>query len=211
LTSTLCPLEHRSKKSRQPGVDVCEWHAKRTETALLDLPNVHDLLALQLNPTSSQRANIQASKNPGLNLDPRVIECRSDIRNVLSTWCRHGVDEGPFVTLPPDDVAWICGWLQQRLDWYLAQSFGHAFVLDVIGPWETGRRLLDPNPVRRFPVGPCPKCTGVLVAELRPADDLLPPFVVCDRSPLDDDGEPAHKWTADRWMHLGRTIREVQP
>lgn len=208
MTETLCPLGHRQDKTRQPGLDVCQWHAERVRKALHDLPKLHDLLALQLNPTSTNSANVTASKNPGLNLDPRVVTCRSDIRNVLSTWCRVGVEEGPFDQLPPDDVGWICGWLTQRLDWYLAQRFGHQFVLDIVSPWETGRRLLDPNPVRRFPVGPCPSCTGVLIAELRPADDLLPPFVVCDRSPLDEQGEPTHKWTADRWMHLGRIIRE---
>ena len=210
MTNTLCPLEHRQEKTRKPGLDVCQSHADRCRKALQDLPGVYFLLAQQLNPTSSAGAKVTASKNPGLDLDPRVVTCRADITNILSTWCRTGVEDGPFQELPPDDVGWMSAWLLQRLDWFLAQRFGHAFVLDVVGPWETGRRLLDPNPVRRFPVGPCPSCTGVLIAELRPADDLLPPFVICDRSPVDDQNEPTHKWTADRWMHLGRQIREVQ-
>ena len=61
-----------------------------------------------------------------------------------------------------------------------------------------------------FQVGPCPECTGTLIAILRPHDSLLPHEIICDSSPTDDAGKLVHSWTADRWLTLGRQIRRLE-
>jgi len=205
--TTICRLEHRKPAQQEPGLDVCAWHADRTKRALQQLPTLYSDLETILNPSGKATTTVAVTPDPGIKLDHRVVTCRTDIRASLTTWTRVGIEEGPWDTWPQDHIPGICQWLRTRCDWYLAQPFGHQFVLDVTGPWETGLRLLDPNPVRRFAVGPCPQCTGTLIANLRPADDLLPAIVICDNTPIDDEGQPEHQWTADRWLHMGRLVK----
>ena len=50
-------------------------------------------------------------------------------------------------------------------------------------------------------------CAGILIAQIRPKDSLLPHDVTCHLSPADEEtGELLHSWPADRWMTLGRKV-----
>ena len=202
-----CTLVHAEPAESVIG-RLCRWHATRARKAVESIPQAYYSLAAKLQPTGGTLGSIAApSRDPGLNLDHRVVCCRSDMRNTTSTWARVVIEERQ-VTAPQDDIGHVCAFLSAHLDWSLRQPWGHQHALDLIGVWETGRSLLDPNPVRRFAVGPCPECSGMLIAYLRPQDSLLPHEVVCDISPV-EDGFPTHAWTADKWLTLGRKIRRI--
>jgi len=203
-----CPLLHAEPAESIVG-RLCRWHARRASTACQEIPQAYYSLAARLQPTGGTLGSIAApSHDPGLNLDHRVVCCRSDMRNTTTTWARVVVEERQ-VHAPQDTIGHVCAFLSAHLDWSLRQPWGHQHALDLIGVWETGRSLLDPNPVRRFAVGPCPEyCSGTLIAYLRPQDSLLPAEVVCDQSPV-EDGFLTHAWTADKWLTLGRKIRRL--
>lgn len=203
-----CPLVHAEPAESTVG-RLCRWHATRARKAVESIPQAYYALATRLQPTGQGLGSIPThTMDPGLNLDHRVVACRSDMRNTTSTWARVVIEERQ-VTAPQDDIGHICAFLSAHLDWSLRQPWGHQHALDLIGVWETSRSLLDPNPVRRFAVGPCPEyCSGTLIAYLRPQDSLLPHEVVCDQSPV-EDGFPTHAWTADKWLTLGRKIRRL--
>lgn len=202
---TLCPLEHDPPVIARNV--VCEDHERRTRRALNDLPKIHTQLATILQPhTTNNTGKITTTPSPGLALDPRVVQCRTDIDTILRAWT------GPDITcqwntIPEPTIPGRATWLRLRLPILLRAHYAPAFVLDITSPFETANRLLDPNPTRVFPVGPCPVCDGTLIAQLRPADPLLPAHVTCNTSPLTETGEPEHSWTADRWLILGRMIR----
>ena len=202
-----CPLVHDEPAESIVG-RLCRWHARRARTATDQIAETYYALATRLQPTGGDLGSIAApSRDPGLSLDHRVVQCRSDMRNATTTWARVVIEERE-VTYPADDIGHVCAFLSLHLDWSLRQPWGHQHALDLIGVWETGRSLLDPNPVRRFEVGQCPECSGTLIAHLRPQDSLLPAEIVCDASPV-EDGFQLHAWTADKWMTLGRKIRRL--
>jgi hypothetical protein len=209
--SALCPLVHDHDAEVERTLAVCRSHHRQASLALSELPGLHASLTHRLITSGTGLTGMpHGSTDPGISLDHRVVQVRSDIRNVLTTWARHVVDERQ-VRPPVDMLANIALFVGSHLSWLLEQDYGPAFALDVIGPWETARMLMQPNPSRAFAVGGCPDCDGTLIAVLRPQDSLLPHEVVCDASPFDEDGTPLHHWTADRWLTLGRKIRRPHP
>jgi hypothetical protein len=212
--TSLCPLVHDQDAETDRGLAVCRAHARATQSAVMQLPGLHGDLTYRLITTGASLTGMPhaPSKDPGISLDHRVVQCRSDIANVLSTWARHVVEERQ-VHPPTDRIYAISLFLGGHVTWLLSQAYGPAFCLDMVGPWETAKRLIHPNASRAFNVASCPEegCTGTLVALLRPQDSLLPAQVTCDCSPADEDGTLLHSWTADKWLTLGRKIRRIEP
>lgn len=209
----LCPLSHRNDEERDaaPGLNVCRWHTTRTERALEQIPALYSALERRLVSTGATNLSglPSGSTDPGLNLNHRVVQCRTDMRTNLTTWARVAVEERSMTT-PPDHMPTIAAFILAQIDWYLSQRWAKQFVNDTLDDWTLARALNDPNPVRMIEVGPCPDCDGQLTARIRPADSLLPHDVTCDQSPLNDDGQPLHSWTADKWLTLGRKITRLE-
>lgn len=206
--STLCQVEHDKPKRAIEPLLVCTWHADRTLKAVTELPDLYHQLEERLTTTGGSLTGLPSgSKEPGINLNHRVAQCRTDIRANLTTWARVVIEER-HMTYPDDTVPAIARFLARQLDWCLAQPYTKQLVNDLLDDWATAQRLNDPNRVRSFNVGPCPEhgCEGTLVARIRSKDVLLPSDVTCDLSPEDDDGNLTHIWPADRWMTLGRRI-----
>jgi hypothetical protein len=208
-----CPLVHDEPAESTVG-RLCRWHARQARRSLDGgadgIAALFHALATRLQPTGQGLGSIPThTMDPGLNLNHRVVACRSDMRNVTTTWARVVIEERQ-VHAPADTIGHVCAFLSAHLGWSLRQPWGHQHALDLIGVWETGRSLLDPNPVRVFEVGQCPEddCTGTLIAYLRPQDSLLPAEILCDSSPV-EDGHLTHAWTADKWLTLGRKIRRL--
>ena len=207
--TALCPLDHDQDKRAADGLAVCLWHRDRAERAVAELPALYDALQRRLAAAGSSGPSGMptAKKDPGLDLNHRVVTCRANIRANLVGWARFAIEERRL-HYPPDTVYAIASFVVRQVDWYLAGPGARQFASDVIDDWTTAKSLADPNNVRRFDVGPCPEpdCQGILVAYLRPMDSLLPSNVICDTSPEDDDGNLTHLWPADKWMLLGRRV-----
>jgi len=211
----VCVLPHDPPRNATTPLLVCNWHADRTEQAIAELPALHKALEHRLTTSGSSLITGMptGSKEPGLNLNHRVAQARTDIRNNLTAWART-VAEERRITPPADTLNAIAVFLVRQLDWCLSQPYAKQLVNDLTEDWATARRLNDPNQTRRFDVGPCPEpdCEGTLVARIRSRDVLLPSDVTCDLSPEDEDGNLLHTWPADKWMTLGRRIvRKANP
>lgn len=219
--SELCPMTHGLEADGTPrqrrmadGLTVCVWHRDRAERAVAELPGLYEFLTGRLVASGSSGPSGMpngGSKDPGIDLNHRVAQCRTDIRTNLTTWARVVVEERG-IHCPPDTIPAIAAFLVAQMDWFAGQPFARQFVSDVVDDWATAKALADPNRTRRFEVGPCPEadCAGVLVAQIRPADSLLPHDVTCTESPTDEDtGELLHTWPADRWITLGRRVVRV--
>jgi hypothetical protein len=209
----LCIMDHDPAKRALDGIDVCAWHRQRVGQAIAELPGQYDNLARRLVSTGTALTGMPTgTRDPGITIDPRVSQLRTDIHNTLTTWVRIAVEERDTST-PSDTVPALAVYLLHHLDWYLHHPGSRQFVIDMLNNRDDARRLIDPNRVRSFEVGRCPEpdCNGTLIARLRPLDKLLPHDVTCDTSPLDDDDVPIHYWPADKWLTMGRRIRRADP
>lgn len=207
--TALCAMDHDKPRQALDGIHVCGWHRRHTEQAVAEAPAQYAALERRLIASGSGLTGMPTgSRDPGIRLDHRVAQHRTDLHNTLATWARVAVEERGM-TPPPDTMPAIAAFIVAQLDWFLAHAGTRQFVNDMLDNRDTARRLLDPNKVRSFDVAPCPEpdCDGTLVARIRPLDSLLPHDVTCDVSPLDDDGAPVHYWPADRWLRLGRRIK----
>ena len=215
MSDRICPLTHKEDRDypTTSTLTVCRWHATRTERAVAELPALYAALERRLvSSGAGQLSGLPTgSQIPGLNLNHRVVQCRTDMRNNLSTWTRVAVEERRM-RVPADEMTAMAAFVVAQIDWYLSQPWAKQFVNDTLDDWTLARALNDPNPVRMIEVGPCPEpdCDGQLTARIRPADSLLPHSVECDQSPTDDDGEPLHYWSADKWLTLGRKITRME-
>lgn len=209
MSDSLCPIDHDRDKRNADGLNVCLWHRDRAERAVAELPALYDALQRRLvaGGSTGLTGMPAAKKDPGLDLNHRVVSCRTNIKANLVGWARFAIEERGM-HCPPDDVYAISAFVVRQVDWFLAGPGARQFANDVIDDWSTARSLTDPNNTRRFDVGPCPEpeCEGILVAYIRPKDSLLPSHVICDSSPEDEDGNLTHLWPADRWMLLGRRV-----
>lgn len=209
MTETLCPISHDKDKRTADGLNVCLWHRDRAERAVAELPALYDALERRLAASGAGGLTGMpaAKKEPGIDLNHRVVTCRTNIKANLVGWARFAIEERGM-TCPPDNVPSLSAFIVRQVDWFLAGPAAKQFADGMIDDWSTARALSDPNRIRSFDVCDCPEpdCGGTLVARIRPRDSLLPTDVTCDSSPLDDDGAPLHYWPADKWLTLGRRI-----
>jgi hypothetical protein len=208
-----CVLEHDKPKHATAPLLVCTWHADRTQQAITELPTLYNALQRRLITAGGALTGLPSgTKEPGISLNHRVVQCRTDIRANLTAWARVVINER-HMTYPDDTVPAIARFLTRQLDWCLSQPYAKQLVNDVTDDWATANRLNDPNHVRSFNVGPCPEdgCEGTLVARIRSKDVLLPSDVTCDLSPEDEDGNLTHIWPTSTWMTLGRRIIRKEP
>lgn len=209
MTDALCGLGHDKDKRNADGLNICVWHRDRAERAVAELPALYDSLQRRLatNGSTGLTGMPTAKKDPGIDLNHRVVACRTNIKANLVGWTRFAIEERGM-TCPQDTVYALSAFIVRQVDWFLAGPGARQFASDFIDDWQTARSLADPNQTRRFEVGPCPEpdCEGILVALLRPKDSLLPSHVICDSSPEDDEGNLTHLWPADKWMLLGRRV-----
>ena len=208
--TVLCVLDHDPDRPRNAAhpLAVCTWHADHITQAITETPARYAALAHHLAPTGANgQARTSGTRDVGININPRVAQLRTDIRNTTSTWARIAVDERGM-TPPRDDIHAICTFLARQVDWYLAQPWTPQFAHDMDANWRDAGTILAGNHTRMIDVAPCPEpdCTGRLWARLRPRDMLLPADITCDESPTDDNGTLTHYWPADRWITLGRKI-----
>lgn len=235
----LCEADHdpTSPRTAYPGLRVCTTHRHRASKALAALPDLYDELAdyLRTRGLTETTGRITVTPDPGLTLDQRTIDARTEIADGLREWVAWAlkprpathrpatgpitiITRSPWAVRPPTDTPRaLCAWITPRLDWYLATGEAAAFTAFLLDAYTAGRRRRQPNPARREELHvPCPEpdCPGSLWATIRPADDLLPAAVICDAAPIDEaTGKPIHTWPSRDFLLLGRKVtgREPQP
>ena len=207
MKSGLCPLPHTGS-AVVGALVVCDQHRVEVDRALGMMGSAYADLESMLVPVSTGGVLVRASREPGINLDHRVVEARAAMRNLLVTWVRVAVDTGGWRQRPRDDVGMMANWIRMRLDWMLRQDFAAAFAGEALGAAGVARRLMRGHAVRMVEVGACivPGCDGRLSAVFQSTEGMSNgAAVVC--SVVADDGS-SHEWAPGTWAMLGRDLRQ---
>lgn len=129
---------------------------------------------------------ITSSADPGLPVDERVAELRSQILYDLDWWARDHADHLAVTPPAPTTVHQVVAWLARYRDWAAAQPFAGEYVAVLTELRGRVHRLIDlPQPARHF-IGPCLErrdgqhCTGQLWTRLREPGDPALPVIRCD-------------------------------
>ena len=131
--SDLCVLEHRVDPDRpRPALDglrLCWGHRAELERLIVQLPRLYDDLDAADTPTSNGG---HGNSHPGLDIDERAADLRSQIHHDLLWWCLYVVDTRgltrPLNTSPRHTAVW----LTVHLDWLAADPRAAVELLPVL-------------------------------------------------------------------------------
>ncbi|MGI5341733.1 hypothetical protein ACQEVS_32170 [Streptomyces sp. CA-181903] len=170
--------------------------ARRLLKDLAVLRWLYDELAGALTRPRRVVEKVSERGSPGIPLDIRVLDARSEIRSVLTGWAAL-VREQRGVAAPARDTAALTAFLARHADWLAA----HPAAADLAA--ETGELIraawsaLSGHRDRHVVVGTCvrPGCSGRLAARLgtrAPGEAAI----VCS-------ADPGHTWSPETWHTLG--------
>lgn len=204
---TTCPLAHEQPRELDHGLTVCRKCRHLSLAAIRMMPSMYDSLTLQLIPTPTPGQPVTGTRNPGINLDHNVVDMRTIISRFLRGHTATIYRERNLTAHPTlERLHDLAQFLTQHHEWTLATSIGPTYTARILNIHHHATRIIEANPNRTYPIGKCPECPGTLIAQIRPRDPLLPSLIICDKTPLDENKQPLHIWTADRWAQLGRAI-----
>lgn len=192
------------------GLALCPRHTDLLAEDARTAAALYGALAARLASSGLPGERTSGSRDPGLKINLAALGSRIVIRHTLVAWTKMIAYERG-VKLPDVDhgdageVAALGAFVALHATWLAARPGSvPADACDELRDLvREAYPIAYPSGTRIFDVAPCPTegCPGTLRAILRRSDALLPAAVVCSQ----DD---SHTWTADRWLTLGRHIRE---
>lgn len=151
-----------------------------------------------------------SARTPTLPGGTARVDLIADTPRLLSMWCH---DAATIARIPRpgrptlSEVPAMCAWLRPHaitlVDATGTVSEAGRYACAELGDL-AGRTsgLLDPSPVRRITIAPCPRqgCEGTVAAQLDPArpDADLPP--------LRCDADPEHAWSTGTYRQLAAAL-----
>ncbi|MYT74284.1 MULTISPECIES: hypothetical protein [unclassified Streptomyces] len=177
------------------GSRLCPNCRLRLTHDLRRLPRLHEECGQLLTGADRPRDRTSGGGSmPGLPFNTAAGEARSEITGTLRSWAAL-VAEERRVGAPQDTPARIADFLLTHSAWLHAHRAAGELSVEVARCVRRARRVIDPAPRRRVPVGDCvvPGCAGTLTAAVRPGGAGPAVEVGCDT-------EPAHRWSGQEWM-----------
>lgn len=199
-----CPTAHRDGRERPtaPGLRLCHGCHRRLTQAITDLPHLdHDLELALIRAETPTNDPITHRKDPGLVLNQPALDARISIRQQFAAQIRMVNEERGLTTWPKETIPTMSAYMLRHVDWLAAHEAADTWLSEWWDVRQQARRAAHPTGVRRFELAPCIEtdCEGILIAVLRPSDDLLPSSVSCDSN-------ADHEWQPHQWVALGRRI-----
>lgn len=182
---------------------ICQHHTRRLNVNATRAGELHGELAVVLAYTGLGGLRISGTADVGLKLNHAAADTRTLIRDCLiaaATLIHH---KRGFAW-PTNRISAFADYVATSSQWLAAHPTAGRISRDLDLLVSQARGIAYPTGTRRFSVGGCPKCDGDLIAVLRDDASLLPKELVCGT-------EPAHTWTADQWIRLGRQLRDTRP
>jgi hypothetical protein len=160
-----------------------------------DLRAIPDLIA-DLDTAAAKQARLTPPTPGGLASERNPVgwgaaDTRRQLVDCLTGWANTVVGH-PFV-----DGIVAARYLHSRADEVRAHPAAAELWADITNTTHRARHTIDRQD-RHIDIGDCPDCGGTLRAHLPAADDR-PTTINCL-------GNPAHTWTPDQWLRLGRRI-----
>jgi hypothetical protein len=194
-------------------MNTCPVCAGRTRDGLMcspcwnalarDLRTIPDLIA-DLDTAAAKQARLTPPTPGGLASERNPIgwgaaDTAAALTNSLTTWardvCRDLYGTGYLHIQNPALVA--AALLRGHEDRIRAHPTAADLWNDITGHTHRARATIDRQD-RHIDIGDCPDCGGTLRAHLPAADDR-PTTINCLTN-------PAHQWTPDQWLRLGRRL-----
>ena len=199
-----CTSSHRDNRDRPAadGLRLCHGCHQRLTHAITELPGLDQDLELALIRAETPANDpITHRKDPGLVLNQPALEARTAIRQQFAAQIRMVNEERGLTTWPSPTVPAMTTYMTRHIDWLAAHEAADTWLTEWWDVRQQARRAAHPTGIRRFELAPCIEtdCQGILIAILRPTDDLLPSSVSCDTN-------AEHEWQPHQWIALGRRI-----
>ena len=204
MSEALCPMPHDEPAQAADGLRLCRGCVRRLRRDIGQHPDLYDELGRRMaNLGASNSGPVSGTKDPQINLDPRIVKARDNIVHDLHGWTRIVTEERGLAGPDDERPRVVATWLTNHVDWLAAQPFAEEIARDFRDTSSEAWRLAYPPGRRRIVVGQCVEvgCAGIITAIVAATDELYPSTIVCD---LDD----AHVWPAREWVKLGRRIHE---
>lgn len=155
------PEGHGGPRPADRGSPICHDCADRAASNLQDV--ARDWPATEAQLTAPDRGNdgtgVKSARNPGIDLNPRVVEARADITHTLTFWAHLLLDENQTLPRPRQDVPGLARFVGTNLR-HLTHHHDHGLAVSIIEDAHRLARLARstayPKGARRYEPGiPC--------------------------------------------------------
>ncbi|MEV6655097.1 hypothetical protein [Streptomyces sp. NPDC051219] len=190
----------RARRCAEAASRLCSGCWDRLALDLRGLPRLYEECGLRLGGSDQPRERTSGGPLPGMPFNTAAAETRSAIQGVLRSWAAVVVAERR-VTAPGGTVSALALFLARHAGWLGGHQAAADVSEEVARLVRRARRVIDPDPLRRVPIGTCvePDCRGGLTATVRSQRPQVPAEIICD-------ADPAHRWLGHEWLQLSRRM-----
>ncbi|MFA3873259.1 hypothetical protein ABS735_06175 [Streptomyces sp. MMCC 100] len=196
----------RARDLAVAGSRLCPTCRLRLTHDLRRLPRLYDECGQLLTGADRPRDRTSGGPLPGMAFNTAAADARSAIVGTLRSWAALVIEERG-AGAPRDAPEEIAAFLLRHTDWLVAHGAAGELSDEVAQCVRRARRVIDPAPRHRTPVGGCvvPDCAGLLTAAARREGAESAVEISCD-------SDPAHRWSGQEWLRRGaRPTPEQEP
>jgi hypothetical protein len=142
---------------------------------------------------------VRGRRTEGICLDDETVAVRSNMVEVLTSWCEMIVVERKVTSPKNRDVRTLASFLRAYLDWLATHAVAADFAEEIVSLVLSVRKVLNPAQTRTIDLAPCPRdgCGQMVRASIGTVQHRSPPQVCCDAG---------HTWQPREWLDLGRRL-----
>lgn len=200
-----CQDDDGAPRLAAPGLYLCWPHVDHLADNARTAADVWGELATKLVPAGGGLGPVvSGTRDRGLQLDPRAVECRTEIRHVLVGWVKLIAERrGHALPRPPSSIESLAVYVATNAPWLAAQGDIAGEVSQELRwlAYGRARALAYPDGARRRHFGPCPMdgCPGEVWAYLPASGAVRPADARCSVDRL-------HRWEPYQWVDLHAAI-----
>jgi hypothetical protein len=186
------------------GLRLCAACRDRLARQLSRLPALYKECEETLLHRADHSAGRVSGRWPGgICLNEGAVTVRSNMTDVLASWCEMVVGERGVPRPGRRTVGQLAAFLRTHLEWLSAHPAAADFAAEVAKLVAAASDVTCPDPILTMDLGPCaePGCQRILRATIRGPDQSLTQQVRCDAG---------HIWLPHQWLLLGRRIERAR-
>lgn len=221
------------------GLNLCPYCTRRIGADAVEAARLWYEIGWVLNAQGANGTVVVSNPHPGLNVNPRAVEVRAEIRHVLASWCRLVAEErgihppgrwvrhGELVALPstlegPLNLAGVsaryvadesqhalAAFIARHAEWLAAQAFADDAAAELRDLRSRAWGSAYPEGASVVEIGTCPETTEGGEPCTGSVRALLRREDSLLPSKVVCDADSTHVWPTDRWRALGRTLGRV--
>lgn len=209
------PPAHGGPRRAERGSPICRECEDRAWDDAQTIARVYPSTEAQLTAPvkGGDGTGIRGARQPGLDLNPRVVEARADITNTLTFWTHLLIDEHPTLTTPGNDPSAMARFIGANLR-HLTHHHDDGIALSIVEDTRRLARLVVsvayPKGARRYEPGiPCVEHDTNDLGERVPCAGEYGAWVWDGMGQIPDltcNADATHVLTPAGFRTLGRTV-----